>query len=76
MNYGNGTDKAIVGDWNGDGIDSFGVRRADTFLLRNDNTAGVTQITAKYGLTGDTVGKGDFDRAGSINRGDGIAVIR
>jgi hypothetical protein len=43
--YGIGGDRPLVGDWNGDGVDSPGVFRAGTFYLRNSNSAGGANLT-------------------------------
>ena len=39
----------MVGDWNGDGIDTPGVVRGTTWYLRNSNTTGVADVTFTYG---------------------------
>ncbi len=62
--YGRAGDEVLVGDWNGDGITSVGVRRGNTFLLSN-NLAGQAQITFSFGRASDTVLVGDWD-------GDGV----
>ena len=49
ITYSRGRDRPVVGDWNGDGIDSVGVVRGQTWLLRNSNTSGNAQITFTYG---------------------------
>ena len=63
--YGNSGDVPIVGDWNGDGIDTPGVVRGDTWYLRNANTSGVAHIALRYGNSGDVPIVGDWN-------GDGI----
>lgn len=37
--YGRTTDKTLVGDWNGDGTDTLGVRRDDTPVLSPEGDA-------------------------------------
>lgn len=69
--YGRAGDEVLVGDWNGDGITSVGVRRGNTFLLSN-NLAGQAQITFSFGRASDTVLVGDWDGDGK----DTIAVRR
>jgi hypothetical protein len=68
--YGNvAGDIPVVGDWDGDGIDTIGVYRKGVFHLRNSTTNGIADITFGYGnLGGDTPVVGDWD-------GDGIDTI-
>ena len=44
FNYGNPGDTILVGDWDGDGKDTLGVRRDITYYLRNSVTTGVADI--------------------------------
>src|SRR5438067_2190393 len=53
--YGAPGDLPIVGDWDGDGVDTVGVVRGSLFLLRNSNTAGTADIAFVYGDAGDAV---------------------
>jgi hypothetical protein len=55
----------VVGDWNGNGRDTVGVRRGDRWLLRNALTAGFADVAfnhashpAAVGITGDYNGNG------------------
>jgi photosystem II stability/assembly factor-like uncharacterized protein len=66
--YGLAGDKAVVGDWNGDGVDTIGVFRSGTFFLRNSNNSGFGDITVTYGQAGDLPVVGDWD-------GDGIDTV-
>jgi hypothetical protein len=61
--YGNPGDVPFVGDWNGDTIDTPGLRRpGDGFVyLRNSNTQGIADISFFYGNSGDLVFAGDWD---------------
>jgi hypothetical protein len=43
MVFGNPGDRLFVGDWNNDGIDTFGLVRGDTECLSNQNTPGIVQ---------------------------------
>ncbi len=63
-------DIPLVGDWDGDGIDTIGTftPSTQTFNLRNSNTAGAPDITFIYGLMGDLPIVGDWD-------GDGVDTI-
>src|SRR5205823_1241536 len=71
INFGQPGDLAIVGDWNGDGIDTPGVFRpatTGTFLLTNsiaNNSTPPADIVFNFGTTGDLPIAGDWD-------GDGI----
>jgi hypothetical protein len=42
--YGIGGDLPLVGDWNGDDVDSPGVFRAGVFYLRNANSSGAADV--------------------------------
>jgi len=77
--FGKSTDTPIVGDWNGDGVDTFGVWRAGEFILTNDsvdplNINAVLAVATRfdYGastdnpLAGDWNGDG-FDTQGVVN---------
>ena len=65
VGYGDRGDIPIVGDWNGDGIDTPGVVRGDKWHLRNSNTGGVADVSFGYGMPGDIPIVGDWN-------GDGI----
>ncbi len=68
FSYGDPGDVPLVGDWNGDGIDTLGIRRGNAFYLRNSNTGGPADLTFAYGRAGDTVVTGDWN-------GNGIDTI-
>jgi hypothetical protein len=72
--FGNPGDVAFVGDWDGDGIDTPGLRRpSDGFVyLRHTNTQGVANVSFFYGNPGDVVFAGDWDADG----GDSIGLYR
>ena len=69
--YGVVGDVPFVGDWDGDGIDTPGLRRdSDGFVyLRNSNTAGFADIEYSYGDPGDVVFVGDWDGDGDDSLG-------
>jgi hypothetical protein len=51
-NYGRGRAYPVVGDWDGNGSDTFGLFSDNrTWLLRNSNTPGTAQISFAYGST-------------------------
>jgi calcineurin-like phosphoesterase family protein len=68
INYGQGGDYPISGDWNGDGVDTIGVYRNGSFLLRNSNTVGFADLAFAFGKPGDQPIAGDWN-------GDGIDTI-
>lgn len=70
--YGLKTDEHLVGDWDGDGDDTPGVRRGRTFYLRNTNSGGSANVTFSYGRPGDVILVGDWDGDGK----DTLAVRR
>ena len=70
--YGAPGDLPIVGDWNGDGVDTVGVVRGSLFLLRNSNTAGSADIAFVYGDAGDAVIVGDWNGDGT----DTVGIVR
>ena len=76
-------DVPFVGDWNGDGIDTPGLRRpSDGFVyLRNSNTQGVANISFFYGNPGDVVFAGDWnaddrDSIGLYRPSNGVIYLR
>ena len=66
--YGLPTDIPVIGDWNGDGIDTVGIYRNGAFYLRNSNTVGVADLAFGYGLPTDIPVIGDWN-------GDGIDTV-
>jgi hypothetical protein len=66
--YGSPADQPLAGDWNGDGTVTPGVKRGNTYYLRNSNTSGVADVSFIYGGPDDTPIVGDWD-------GDGIDTI-
>jgi hypothetical protein len=50
--YGRPGDIHVVGDWNGDGIDTPGVVRGNTWYLRNSNTSGPADVTFTFNAPG------------------------
>ena len=66
--YGSPVDYPVVGDWDGDGIDTLGVFREGVFYLSNSNTSSAADIVFAFGAPGDQPIAGDWD-------GDGIDTI-
>jgi hypothetical protein len=59
--FGLSGDTPIVGDWNGDGVTTIGVRRGASYLLRNTNTSGAPDANFVFGIAGDTTVIGNWD---------------
>ncbi len=66
FDFGNPGDIPVSGDWNGDGIDTVGLRRpSDGFVyLRNTNTTGIADISYFFGDAGDLPVAGDWNNNG------------
>jgi glucose/arabinose dehydrogenase len=64
--YGRPGDTPFFGDWDGDGVDTPGLRRpSDGFVyLRNTNSTGFADIAYFYGIPGDLPFAGDWDDDG------------
>jgi SpoIID/LytB domain protein len=69
--FGNPGDVPFAGDWNGNGIDTPGLRRPSDGLvyLRNSNSQGVADITYFFGNPGDYVFVGDWNANGKDSLG-------
>jgi hypothetical protein len=81
--FGNAGDKAFVGDFNGDGIDTVGLHRESTGLVyfRDSNTTGIAEFEFIYGDPGDKLVAGDWDGDGTDTVGvyrpsDGIFYLK
>jgi hypothetical protein len=68
--FGNPGDLPMMGDWDGDGIDTPGLyRQSDGFVyLRNSNNQGIADVRFFFGNPGDVPLAGDFD-------GDGFDTV-
>lgn len=68
--YGVGIDQPLIGDWNGDGIETAGVFRPSlsAFYLRDSNDSGAPDHILSFGAPGDKAVVGDWN-------GDGVAGI-
>jgi ribosomal protein S16 len=69
--YGGKDDAPVVGDWDGDGVDTVGIyRRSDNrFLLKNSNNPGPPDLSIPFGRPGDIPIVGDWDGDGLDNIG-------
>ena len=76
--YGTPADTLLYGDWNGDGIDTFAVRRGNVFHVRNSLTSGPADYTFTFGNPGDVILVGDWNGDGidtlAVRRGDWFHV--
>jgi serine protease len=72
--FGNPGDKPFAGDFDGDGIDTFGLHRESTGFVyfRNTHTQGIADSQFIYGNPGDILFAGDWDGDGD----DTVAVYR
>jgi len=59
----------IVGDWDGDGVETLGVRRGSTFHLRNRHAGGPADVSFVYGRDDDRALAGDWDDTGTASIG-------
>ena len=66
--YGYSSDEVLVGDWDGDGVDTLCVRRGNKYYFKNSLSGGAADKTVIYGKPGDKVFVGDWD-------GDGIDTL-
>ncbi len=79
FNYGKSTDEVLVGDWDGDGVDTIAVRRGTKYYFLNttmENLSDGGEYTAEkvlsYGKSTDEVLVGDWDGDGM----DTLCVVR
>lgn len=75
--YSRGRDIPVVGDWDGNGTDTPGVRRhPHRWLLRNTNTGGAADVSLAYGASRGNIVElpvvGDWDGNGT----DTVGVLR
>ncbi|MBS5748534.1 MULTISPECIES: metallophosphoesterase [Actinotignum] len=75
--YGRAGETIFVGDWDGDGVDTPGVRRGNTFLLTNAAT-GNAQLQFSFGRADDEIVIGDWNGDGKdtigVRRGNTVYV--
>jgi hypothetical protein len=68
FSFGRPDDTAVVGDWDGNGTQTIGVRRGNRYFLRNSNSAGFANRDFRFGRSGDVPVVGDWN-------GDGTQTI-
>jgi hypothetical protein len=62
--FGLGGDQVVVGDWDGDGRDTLGVRRGGKMFLTNVNATTIAEYEYFFGIAGDIAFGGDPDGDG------------
>jgi len=67
--FGDPGDKAFIGDFDGDGVDTIGLRRESTGLVyyRNSHSSGVADGQFAFGSPGDRVIAGDWGDADGVD---------
>ncbi|PYG00594.1 Glycosyl hydrolases family 2, sugar binding domain [Georgenia satyanarayanai] len=70
--YGRWADEVLIGDWDGDGVDTIAVRRGNEFHVSNAQRGGDADVVLTYGRDGDVILVGDWDGNGT----DTFAVRR
>ena len=70
--FGMAGDQVVVGDWDGDGVDTLGIRRNGRMYLINRNATGVADVDFWFGHPNDIGFGGDADGDG----GDSVFVYR
>lgn len=69
FDYGAARDEIIVGDWDGDGKDTLGIRRGNSFYLHNSLRGGTADHEFSFGRLGDDVVVGDWNGDGKDTLG-------
>jgi uncharacterized protein YraI len=79
FSYGDYFDRFYVGDFDGNGTDTFAYRRDAVYRIRNTNSPGNPDVTIAYGRPGDEVLVGDWDGNGTdtlaVRRGARVFVL-
>jgi hypothetical protein len=64
FSFGMAGDQVFVGDWNGDRIDTLGIRRGGKVYLTNTNATGIADMEFWFGVPADLAFGGDPDSDG------------
>ncbi|MGO1833954.1 MAG: choice-of-anchor I family protein [Actinomycetaceae bacterium] len=72
FSFGRASDEVLIGDWDGDGVDSPAVRRGNAYFLSNSFAGGRADVELRFGRASDQVLVGDWDADGV----DSLAVRR
>ena len=59
----------MIGDWDGNVSETPGVRRGNSYYLRNSNSSGPGQVNFGYGMATDVPVTGDWDGNGTDTPG-------
>lgn len=70
--FGRATDEWFIGDWDGDGKETVGLRRGNMIYLNDSLTGGIAQHVYSFGRVGDEVVVGDWNGDGK----DSVALKR
>lgn len=62
--FGRPSDQVLVGDWDGDGVDTIAVRRGNQYLINNERLGNAAVDEIHYGRADDVVLVGDWDGDG------------
>jgi CubicO group peptidase (beta-lactamase class C family) len=77
--YGQAGDIPVVGDWDGDGVQSVGIFRQGRFFLKNTNGPGAADVVFDFGAPGDRPVAGDWNGDGRDTIGvyrNGVFLLR
>ena len=66
--FGRPDDTEVIGDWNGSGTQTVGVRRGDRYFIRNRNSGGPADLDFHFGRAADVPLVGDWN-------GDGVQTV-
>uniref|UniRef100_UPI00260CD2BD hypothetical protein n=1 Tax=uncultured Georgenia sp. TaxID=378209 RepID=UPI00260CD2BD len=69
FSYGRAGDQVLVGDWDGDGKDTFAVRRGASYHVSNSLRGGPAERVVTFGRGNDEVLVGDWDGNGTDTLG-------
>lgn len=72
MTYGKSSDEFLVGDWDGDGVDTYAIKRNNVYFLDDDWIPGGFRHVRKFGRSSDIGIAGDWNKDGR----DWIGFIR
>jgi hypothetical protein len=67
--FGRAAKHPVVGDWDGNGTTTAGVRRGRKWLLRDSLSAGPADRSFRYGAKADRPVAGDWDGNGTVTAG-------
>ncbi len=78
VNYGRTSDTPLIGDWNGDGIDTPAVKRGELYFISDSLDGGAATTVFAYGRADDKPLVGDWDGDGkdtiAVRRGNAVYI--